>query len=149
MAAVHEATLHRRREFVTRVGVLVSFASSSTDRVYHTEGQWRYSLVTDKLTETMRIAKRVHALAQELNDSTLMIGGCAALAVPLLFGRFRDRTDNTRDEVFRSGARKVYSLRSTRLPGRQSVVCSLRPYWSGISERSPLASRPWLKRSQH
>jgi len=49
------------------------------------KGQWRYSLVTDKLTATMRIAKRVHALAQEQNDSTLMIGGCVVLAVPLYF----------------------------------------------------------------
>ena len=49
------------------------------------KGQWRYSLVTDKLTATMRIAKRVHALAQEQNDSTLMMGGCVVLAVPLYF----------------------------------------------------------------
>ena len=48
-------------------------------------GQWRYSLVTDKVTATMRIAKRVHSLAQEQNDSTLMIGGYVALAVPLYF----------------------------------------------------------------
>ena len=49
------------------------------------KGQWRYSLVTDKLTATMRIAQRVHALAQEQNDSTLMIGGYILLAVPLYF----------------------------------------------------------------
>ncbi len=49
------------------------------------KGQWRYSLVTDKLTATMRIAKRVHALAQKQNDSTLIMGGCAALAVSLYF----------------------------------------------------------------
>jgi hypothetical protein len=49
------------------------------------KGQWRYSLVTDKLTATMRIAQRVHALAQEQNDSTLMIGGYLLLAVPLYF----------------------------------------------------------------
>ena len=48
-------------------------------------GQWRYSLVTDKLTATMRIAQRVHALAQEQNDSPLMIGGYILLAVPLYF----------------------------------------------------------------
>jgi serine/threonine protein kinase len=48
-------------------------------------GQWRYSLVTDKLTATMRIAQRVHALAQEQNDSTLMMGGYVLLAVPLYF----------------------------------------------------------------
>jgi tetratricopeptide (TPR) repeat protein len=49
------------------------------------QGQWRYSLVTDKLTATMRIAQRVHALAQEQNDATLMIGGYAVSAVPLYF----------------------------------------------------------------
>ena len=48
-------------------------------------GQWRYSLVTDKLTATMQIAKRVHSLAQEQNDSALMIGGYVALAVTLYF----------------------------------------------------------------
>ena len=48
-------------------------------------GQWRYSLVTDKLTATMRIAKRVYSLAQEQNDSTLMIGAYVLLAVTLYF----------------------------------------------------------------
>ena len=52
-------------------------------------GQWRYSLVTDKLTATMQIAKRIYSLAQEQNDSALMIGAYRALAVhALLFGRF-------------------------------------------------------------
>ena len=37
------------------------------------EGQWRYSLVTDKLTVTMQIAKRAYSLAQEQNNSALMI----------------------------------------------------------------------------
>ena len=40
----------------------------------------------------MQIAKRVYSLAQEQNDSALMIGAYRALAVhALLFGRFRDR----------------------------------------------------------
>jgi predicted ATPase len=47
--------------------------------------QWRYSLVTDKLSETMRIAKRIYSLAQEQNDSALMIGACRALAGTLHF----------------------------------------------------------------
>jgi hypothetical protein len=34
-------------------------------------GQWRYSLMTDKLTSTMQIAKRVYSLAQERNDAAL------------------------------------------------------------------------------
>jgi hypothetical protein len=43
-------------------------------------GQWRYSLVTDKLSATMRIAKRVHSLVQDQNDSALIIGTYRALA---------------------------------------------------------------------
>jgi serine/threonine protein kinase len=46
-------------------------------------GQWRYSFVTDKLTATIQIAKRVYALAQEQNDSALMIGAYQALASTL------------------------------------------------------------------
>jgi hypothetical protein len=48
-------------------------------------GQWRYSLWTDKLTATMQIAERVYSLAQEQNDSALMIGAYRALAVTLYF----------------------------------------------------------------
>ena len=48
-------------------------------------GQWRYSLMTDKLTATMQIAKRVYSLAQEQNDSALMIGAYRALACTLYF----------------------------------------------------------------
>jgi adenylate cyclase len=48
-------------------------------------GQWRYSLLTDKLTAAMQIAKRVYSLAQEQNDSALMIGAYRALALPLYF----------------------------------------------------------------
>ena len=44
-------------------------------------GLWRYSLVTDKLSATMQIAKRVYSLAQEQNDSALMIGAYRALGV--------------------------------------------------------------------
>jgi predicted ATPase len=48
-------------------------------------GLWRYSLVTDKLSATMRIAKRVYSLARDQNDSALMIGGYRALAVTLYY----------------------------------------------------------------
>jgi hypothetical protein len=43
-------------------------------------GQWRYSLLTDKLTATMQIAKRVYSLAQQQNVPAFMIGACNALA---------------------------------------------------------------------
>jgi hypothetical protein len=49
------------------------------------EGQWRYSLVTDKLTTTMQIARRAYSLAQEQNNSALMLGAYRALAVTLYF----------------------------------------------------------------
>jgi tetratricopeptide (TPR) repeat protein len=48
-------------------------------------GQWRYSLITDKLTATMQIAQRVYSLAQEQNDSALLIGAYRALACTLCF----------------------------------------------------------------
>ena len=50
-------------------------------------GQWRYSLLTDELRATMRIAKRMHSLAQEQNDSTLMIGGCSTVGANVLLFR--------------------------------------------------------------
>jgi serine/threonine protein kinase/tetratricopeptide (TPR) repeat protein len=48
-------------------------------------GQWRHSLVTDKLSATMQIAKRVYSLAQEQNEPALMIGAYRALASTLYF----------------------------------------------------------------
>src|SRR5262249_34039989 len=47
-------------------------------------GQWRYSLMTNKLSATMQIAERVYSLAQEQNDSALM-GACRAFATTLYF----------------------------------------------------------------
>jgi predicted ATPase len=43
-------------------------------------GQWRYSLITDKLTVAMQIAKRINSLAQTQNDAALMLGASRALA---------------------------------------------------------------------
>jgi hypothetical protein len=48
-------------------------------------GQWVFSLVTEKKSAAMQIAKRVYSLAQEQHDSALMIGACRALAVTLYF----------------------------------------------------------------
>jgi hypothetical protein len=48
-------------------------------------GQWVFSLVTDKLSAAMQIAKRVYSLAQEQQDSALMMGAYRALAVNLYF----------------------------------------------------------------
>jgi predicted ATPase len=46
-------------------------------------GQWRYTLHTDKMSAAMQIAERIHSLAQEQNDSALMIGAYRALTVTL------------------------------------------------------------------
>jgi tetratricopeptide (TPR) repeat protein len=48
-------------------------------------GQWRYSLITDKLTATMQIAQRVYSVAQKRNDSALLTGAYRALACTLCF----------------------------------------------------------------
>ncbi|MBV9644969.1 MAG: hypothetical protein JO334_15510 [Verrucomicrobia bacterium] len=44
-------------------------------------GQWRYSLLTGKMSTTLQIAKYVYSLAQEQKDAALMIGAYRALAV--------------------------------------------------------------------
>ena len=46
-------------------------------------GQWRYSLLTDNLTATMQIAKRVYSLAEDHNVAAFMVGACNALAATL------------------------------------------------------------------
>jgi hypothetical protein len=48
-------------------------------------GQWRHSLATDKLSATMKLAKRLYSLAQDQNDPALMIGAYRALAGTLYF----------------------------------------------------------------
>src|SRR5262249_50093790 len=37
-------------------------------------GQWRHTLVTDKMSSAMQIAEQVYILAQKQNDAALMIG---------------------------------------------------------------------------
>jgi serine/threonine protein kinase/tetratricopeptide (TPR) repeat protein len=49
------------------------------------EGQWRYSLFTDKLTAALQIANRVYSLAQDQNDSVLMVGAYRTLTTTLYF----------------------------------------------------------------
>jgi len=48
-------------------------------------GLWLHSIVSDRLSAMMRVARRVYALAQEQNDPALMIGGYRALAVTLYY----------------------------------------------------------------
>jgi len=47
--------------------------------------QWVFSLVTDKLTMTLQIAKRVYSFAQEQNEPELMIGAYSVLAATFYF----------------------------------------------------------------
>jgi hypothetical protein len=47
--------------------------------------QWRYTLVTDKLSAAMQIANRVRSVAKRQNDPALMIGAYAALANTLCY----------------------------------------------------------------
>jgi Protein kinase domain/NACHT domain len=44
-------------------------------------GQWRYSLMHDKLTAAIQIAQRVYSLAREQNNPEAMVGACSALAM--------------------------------------------------------------------
>jgi predicted ATPase len=69
-------------------------------------GRWRHSLVTDKLSATMQIAKRVYSLAQEQQEPALMIGACQALAPTAYFlGDFETSREYAMRgvEIWRSG----------------------------------------------
>jgi hypothetical protein len=105
-------------------------------------GQWRYSLMTDKLTATMQIAKRINSLAQEQNHAALKIGAYGALEVTFYFWVISNPRDNTRQAVLRSGAREAYHLWSKNPSHPPPVVCAIWHYPSGISARSPLVKRP-------
>ena len=68
--------------------------------------QFQYSLVTDKLTATMQIAQRVYSLAQEQNDSALMIGANRAMAVTFYYlGDFESALQYAKRgvQIWRSG----------------------------------------------
>ena len=69
-------------------------------------GQWRHSLMADRLTATMEIAKRVYLLAQEQNDSALMLGAYRALAGTLFYlGNFESARQYALSaiQIWRSG----------------------------------------------
>ena len=70
-------------------------------------GQWRHSLLTEKLSATMQIAQRIYSLAQEQNEPALMIGSCAALTATHYFlGNFEISGQYAMRglEIWRSGA---------------------------------------------
>ena len=111
-------------------------------------GQWRYSLMTDKLSAAMQIAERVYSLAQEQNDPALMIGAYSALAATLYYlGDFESARQYAMRgvQIWRSGSVQSSCGRPLYASCRLSVLWGAMP--SGISERSPLAKRTWRKRS--
>jgi tetratricopeptide (TPR) repeat protein len=48
-------------------------------------GQWRHANTVGKLREALQIAKRLYSLAEDHNDSVLLIGACHAFACTLYF----------------------------------------------------------------
>jgi hypothetical protein len=79
------------------------------------EGQWHYSLLTDRLSATMQVTKRLYSLALEQKDSAQMIGAYRALAATHHFsGDFES-------------ARKyaMHGLQIWRSAGRESHVADL------------------------
>ncbi|MGA8658107.1 MAG: protein kinase [Chthoniobacterales bacterium] len=85
-------------------------------------GQWRYSLMTDKLTAGMQIAKRVYSFAQEQDDARLMIGAHCALAVTFWFlGDF----ESSRQHAVRGAQiwRSKGVLSPVEVPVAHAVIC--------------------------
>jgi hypothetical protein len=85
-------------------------------------GQWRYSLMTDKLAATMQIAKRVNSLAQEQNYAALMIGAHRALAATFYFlGDFESAQQHATHgiQIWRSGG----VLSPVEEPIAPAVIC--------------------------
>jgi serine/threonine protein kinase/tetratricopeptide (TPR) repeat protein/RNA polymerase subunit RPABC4/transcription elongation factor Spt4 len=72
-------------------------------------GQWRYCIMTDKLSVAIQIAERGYSLAQEQNDAALKIGACGTLAGNLFFlGDFESarRYAGQGVQIWRSGGVK-------------------------------------------
>jgi hypothetical protein len=74
--------------------------------------QFRYTLMTDKLSAAMPIAERVYSLVQELNDAGFMLGAYAGLAVTSYFlGEFESARQYARQgvQIWRSGRVQSYA----------------------------------------
>jgi hypothetical protein len=71
-------------------------------------GQWRYSLMTNKLAATMQIAKRINSLAQEQDHAALMIGYRVLAATLYFLGDF--------ESALQHATRGVQIWRSGRVP---------------------------------
>jgi tRNA A-37 threonylcarbamoyl transferase component Bud32 len=74
-------------------------------------GQFRYCLMTDKLSFAIQIAERDYSMAQEQNDPALVIGACAALAATRFFlGDFESSRQYAMQgvQIWRSGGVKSH-----------------------------------------
>jgi len=75
-------------------------------------GQWRYTVMTDKMSAAMQIAERVYTLTHQQNDATLTIGACRALSrTLLLLGDFEGVLRYTKCgiQIWRSGGVQSYA----------------------------------------
>jgi serine/threonine protein kinase/tetratricopeptide (TPR) repeat protein len=71
-----------------------------------------YSLQTDKMSTTMRIAERIYSVAKEQNDAALMIGAHSGLSCTLLYlGDFESGRQHARHgiQIWRSGGVQCYA----------------------------------------
>ena len=86
----------------------------SVDRPQHLYvalmGQWRYSLTTDKLTASIKIAQRVYSLAKEQNEPALMVEPVQLWQSRSILWAISRPRDNTRFAALRSGALEPQSL---------------------------------------
>ena len=76
-------------------------------------GRWRYSLMTEKLTAAMQVARRVYTLAQGQHDVALMIEAYNGLAITLFFsGDFESARQWTMHaiEIWRLGGARSYAV---------------------------------------
>jgi hypothetical protein len=74
-------------------------------------GQFRYTLMTDKLSAAMQLAERVYALTQQQNDATLTIGAYRALACTHYYlGSFESGRQYAMQavQIWRSGCVQCY-----------------------------------------
>jgi tetratricopeptide (TPR) repeat protein len=70
-------------------------------------GEWRHSNVMGKLSEALEIAKRLYSLAQEHDESLILIGACHALACTLYYlGEFESSRQYAMRaiQIWRSGS---------------------------------------------
>jgi predicted ATPase len=82
-------------------------------------GQWRYSLATANLSATMRIAERIYSLAQEQNDTALLMGAYRALSGTYYFlGNFELAREYAMRglQIWRTGATQCQAEEITAHP---------------------------------